>query len=134
MSIETMATTAVEEHSIPEQYELLLSKLVEAERALDVGGPEANMIGLGDFGAGSQMAQSSYLSYLEEASAVVFDLLYSLDFKNGGELVPRLAALYGYIANELLTISRTGNRHNLHDVYEMIATLRQSWYGTKHVS
>jgi len=96
---------------IPEQYELLLRKLSLAERELEAG----------DLGGRS--------GQLEEASGIVFDLLYSLDFKNGGELVPRLAALYGYIGNELLNVGRTGDRAQLGHLRDMIATLRQSWTG-----
>ena len=107
---------AVEEQSIPDQYELLLDRLSQADREL--GGGES-------FG---------HRVYLEEASGVVFDLLYSLDFKNGGELVPRLAALYGYIANELLNVSRTGNRSNLGHLHDMIETLKRSWDGSGQLS
>jgi len=96
---------------VPEQYELLLRKLSFAERELEAG----------DVGGRS--------GHLEEASGIVFDLLYSLDFKNGGELVPRLAALYGYIGNELLNVGRTGDRAQLGHLRDMIATLRQSWTG-----
>jgi flagellin-specific chaperone FliS len=96
---------------IPEQYDLLLRKLSLAERELEAG----------DLGGRS--------GHLEEASGIVFDLLYSLDFKNGGELVPRLAALYGYIGNELLNVGRTGDRAQLGHLRDMIATLRQSWTG-----
>jgi flagellin-specific chaperone FliS len=96
---------------IPDQYELLLRKLALAERDLEAG----------DRGGRS--------GYLEEASGIVFDLLYSLDFKNGGELVPRLAALYGYIGNELLNVGRTGDKVQLRHLRDMIATLRQSWIG-----
>src|SRR4051795_7847919 len=101
--------------NIPEQYELLLSKLARAERELEAD----------DAGRSGS---------LEEASGIVFDLLYSLDFRNGGELVPRLAALYGYIANELLTVSRTGNRENLGHLHDMITTLQKSWHGSQAVS
>lgn len=97
--------------SIPERYERLLSKLSRAERELessDVGGRSG---------------------HLEDASGIVFDLLYGLDYKNGGELVPRLAALYGYIGNELLNVGRTGDRAQLAHLRDMITTLRQSWYG-----
>lgn len=96
---------------IPEQYALLLRKLSLAEGELEAG----------DLGRRS--------GQLEEASGIVFDLLYSLDFKNGGELVPRLAALYGYIGNELLNVGRTGDRAQLGHLRDMIATLRQSWTG-----
>ena len=96
--------------SIPEQYEQLLATLTRAERELE---------------AGNSAGRSRYL---EEASGIVFDLLYALDFRKGGELVPRLAALYGYIGNELLNVGRTGDRVQLAHLRDMITTLRQSWY------
>ena len=91
------------------QYELLQTKLANAALELECG----DSIGRSD--------------YLEAASAIVFDLLYSLDFKRGGELVPRLAALYGYIGNELLNVSRTGDRDQLDHLRDMITTLQGSW-------
>ena len=110
------STAVVTEQSIPEQYELLLSKIARAERELE-SGPSLGRSG-----------------QLEEASGIVFDLLYSLDFKHGGELVPRLAALYGYIANELLNVGRTGDRVQLGHLRDMITTLRQSWYGKQNAA
>jgi flagellin-specific chaperone FliS len=98
--------------SIPEQYEQLLAKLARAERELDAG-------------------EGGRSTHIEEASGIVFDLLYALDFKKGGELVPRLAALYGYIGNELLNVGRTGDREQLANLRDMITTLRQSWYDSE---
>ena len=104
-------SSAALDSGIPVQYELLLRKLALAERELEGG------------------ALGGRSGHLEEASGIVFDLLYSLDFKSGGELVPRLAALYGYIGNELLNVGRTGDRAQLAHLRDMIATLRQSWSG-----
>lgn len=101
------------DQNVPQQYELLLSKLASAEK---------------DFEAGAEAGRSSHL---EEASGIVFDLLYSLDFRTGGELVPRLAALYGYIANQLLTIGKSQDRTQIAHLRDMITTLRQSWYDNK---
>lgn len=95
--------------TIPEQYEQLLTKLSRAESELGAG-------------------RGGRSTHLEEASGIVFDLLYALDFKKGGELVPRLAALYGYIGNELLNVGRTGDREQLAHLRDMITTLKQSWY------
>jgi flagellin-specific chaperone FliS len=103
--------TAVFDSSIPDQYDLLLRKLGLAEKELEQGG------------------NGGRSGHLEEASGIVFDLLYSLDFKHGGELVPRLAALYGYIGNELLNVGRTGDRAQLGHLRDMITTLKQSWCG-----
>lgn len=110
------AAVNVVEQSIPEQYELLLSELADAERDLE---------------SGESVGRSGHL---EEASGIVFDLLYSLDFKRGGELVPRLAALYGYIASELLNVGKTGDRVKLVHLRDMITTLRQSWYGSQNAA
>jgi len=104
-------SVAALDSGIPVQYELLLRKLALAEHELEAGALEGRS------------------GHLEEASGIVFDLLYSLDFKSGGELVPRLAALYGYIGNELLNVGRTGDRAQLAHLRDMIATLRQSWSG-----
>lgn len=94
---------------VPRQYDLLLAKLSSAEQELlAVNKPGRNR-------------------HLEEASGIVFDLLYALDYRRGGELVPRLAALYGYIGNELLNVGRTGDRTQLGHIRDMIMTLKQSW-------
>jgi len=97
--------------SVPEQYELLLAKLSHAESEL------------------SQSDEAGRSTALEEASGIVFDLLYSLDFKHGGEMVPRLAAIYGYVANELLRVGKTRDRSQVSQLRAMITTLQQSWYG-----
>jgi flagellin-specific chaperone FliS len=102
--------------SIPDQYALLLSKLASAERDLAVEGSAGRS------------------GHLEEASGIVFDLLYSLDFRDGGELVPRLAALYGYIANQLLVVGKSRDRVQLAHLRDMIVTLRQSWYGGQNAA
>ncbi len=107
------APAGVPELSIPQQYELLLSKLTAAEHELSTD---------------DACARSKDL---EEAAGIVFELLYSLDFKTGGELVPRLAALYGYLANELLNVGRTRDRSQLSHLRDMITTLRQAWYGSQ---
>jgi flagellin-specific chaperone FliS len=102
--------------SIPERYDQLLNHLASAERELEVGG-------------------SARLSrHLEEASGIVFDLRYALDFRRGDELVARLAALYGYIANQLLNIGRSRDRAQLAHFRDMIATLKQLCYGGEGVS
>ena len=95
--------------SVPERYEQLLRTLARAEHEF----------GEADGGAPSRS--------LTDAASIVFDLLYALDFRRGGEMVPRLAALYGYIGNELLDVSRTGDKQQLGHIRDMIVTLRQSW-------
>jgi flagellin-specific chaperone FliS len=101
---------------VPEQYDQLLNHLTRAEQELAAGGSAGRS------------------RHLEEASGIVFDLLYALDFRRGGELVPRLAALYGYIGNQLLNVGRTGDLVQLAHLRDMIATLKQSWYSGESVA
>lgn len=96
--------------TIPERYSKLLDAMSRADRALETRD-----------GAGRA-------DTLAEASGIVFDLLYALDFKRGDETVPRLAAIYGYIGNELLNVARTGDRQQLGHLRDMVTTLRKSWY------
>jgi len=96
--------------SIPERYSKLLEAMARADRALETRD-----------GAGRA-------DTLAEASGIVFDLLYALDFRRGDETVPRLAAIYGYIGNELLNVARTGDREQLAHLRDMVTTLRKSWY------
>ena len=103
------ATPSSSTPTVPKQYDQLLHELARAEEDLEAG-----------ISAGRS-------AHLEEASGIVFDLLYALDFRHGGELVPRLAALYGYIGNELLNVGRTGDRVQLAHLRDMITTLKQSW-------
>jgi flagellar secretion chaperone FliS len=107
--VEPLRSIGAAEPRVPSQYERLLSTLARAERELAV-----------EDSAGRGTA-------LEEASGIVFELLYALDFRKGGELAPRLAALYGYIGNELLNVGRTGDRVQLAHLRDMITTLRQAW-------
>lgn len=64
---------------------------------------------------------------LERASSVVFELLASVDFQQGGELAPRLAALYGFFASELLAVGRSGERAQLARLVDMVEVLNGSW-------
>lgn len=41
---------------------------------------------------------------LVDASNLVLEFLRDLDFKRGGDVAPRLATLYGYVAGELLNV------------------------------
>ncbi len=64
---------------------------------------------------------------LSRASAIVFELLASLDFEKGGELAKRLAALYAYFATEITTVGRSLDVAHLARLIEMIAGLHESW-------
>jgi flagellar protein FliS len=64
---------------------------------------------------------------LNKASAIVFELLASLDYEKGGELAKRLAALYAYFASEISAVGRSLDVARLARLIEMIAGLHESW-------
>jgi flagellar protein FliS len=64
---------------------------------------------------------------LEKASAIVIELLATLDHEKGGELAQRLAALYAYFSREIMNASRTLDPSSLEKIIEMVATLHESW-------
>lgn len=68
------------------------------------------------------------LAGLDVATAVVFDLFASLDFEAGGELAPRLAALYSYFASEILYVSRSEDRQQIRGLLDMIGVLTGTWH------
>lgn len=65
---------------------------------------------------------------LETATAVVFELIASVDFERGGELAPRLAALYGYFSSELIYIDRNEAREQIRELLDMIGVLTGTWH------
>jgi|GEM_PF-6521892 len=94
---------------VPELYTALESTLGVIDSAIARGDVEAK-------------AQA-----LEVATAIVFDLIASVDFERGGELAPRLAALYGYFSSELLFIARFDAREQLRSLQDMLSVLRGTW-------
>lgn len=64
---------------------------------------------------------------LERATAILMELLSSLDHENGGELARQLAALYGFLAGEIMTIGRSLDTARLDRVTAMVAELHDAW-------
>lgn len=93
---------------VTERYERLLSVLSRTQQGWEI-----------ESGVGRSTA-------LEEAAGIVFDLLFSLDFRNGGEVVPRLAGIYGFLAEELLTVGRTRDLARLRELRAIVGMLRTS--------
>jgi flagellar protein FliS len=80
--------------------------------------------------AGVQIEARDYegkAASLEKASAIVIELLSSLDRDKGGELAQRLAALYAYFGSEILSINRTLDTELLGKLIDMVASLHESW-------
>jgi flagellar protein FliS len=64
---------------------------------------------------------------LEKASAIVFELLASLDQDKGGELASRLAALYAFFISEIGAAGRSMDAHRLDNIVQLVGTLREAW-------
>lgn len=64
---------------------------------------------------------------LEKASAIVIELIASLDRDRGGELAQRLAALYAYFGSEILAVGNSLDLARLARLMEMIESLHESW-------
>ncbi|HLU24509.1 MAG TPA: flagellar export chaperone FliS [Longimicrobiales bacterium] len=64
---------------------------------------------------------------LDKASAILFELLSSLDFEAGGELASRLAALYSFFIGEIGEAGRTMQAERLDPVITMVRTLYDVW-------
>jgi flagellin-specific chaperone FliS len=64
---------------------------------------------------------------LDAALSLVFSLLGTLNYKEGGELAPRLGALYGYFASEILVLMHAMDTASLDRVIEMVDILNGQW-------
>ena len=101
--------TASQERLVSLLYEGLLKRLRQAGKQISAGDIEGK-------------SQS-----LQKASAIVYELLGSLDFEAGGELASRLAGLYGYFAQEIMEIGRTQDTARLDGLVEMVTSLHTAW-------
>ncbi len=90
-------------------YERLIANLSRARREISEGNIE-------------RKAQC-----IEKASAILFELLSSLDFEAGGELASRLAALYSFFIGEIGEAGRTMEAERLDRVIEMVRSLHDAW-------
>lgn len=90
---------------VPELYERLTQSLRLADAALDADdGVERDR-------------------HLREANTIAFALIASVDLQPDGELGPRLSALYGYFASEILVIGRTSERSRVAQLIDMVQVL-----------
>jgi flagellar protein FliS len=64
---------------------------------------------------------------VEKASGIIYELLSSLDFDEGGEIASRLASLYGYFLKELTEASRTLEASRLEPLIDMVSSLHEAW-------
>ena len=106
---ETRVLSSSPEQLIPLLYEHLLVNLKKAARHIDEGEIEAKV------------------ASVDKATAILYELLSSLDFDAGGEIAPRLASLYSYFLKEIGEASRTLDSGRLRPLMEMISSLHESW-------
>ena len=106
---ENEVLSAPKERLIPMLYQGLLKNLRRAGMQISAGDLEGKS------------------ESLQKASAIVYELLGSLDFEAGGEIASRLAGLYAYFLREIMEAGRTLDRRRLDALSEMIGTLHDAW-------
>lgn len=97
------------DRAIPATYDRLCTALKSAARAQAAGEPLL------------------VKQELDGALSLVFSLLGTLNYKEGGELAPRLGALYGYFASEILVLMHAMDPVSLDRVIEMVDILSGQW-------
>lgn len=101
--------TASRERLVLLLYEGLLKNLRRAGKQIDARDFEGKSESLG------------------KASAIVFELMGSLDFEAGGEIASRLSALYAYFASEILEVGRTLSVTRLDALVGLVSSLHSAW-------
>ena len=97
------------EQLVPLLYEHLLVSLRRAAKQIRSGDIEGK-------------AQS-----VEKATAILYELLGSLDFDADNELASRLASLYTYFLKEINEASWSLKARRLDPLIEMVGSLHESW-------
>lgn len=64
---------------------------------------------------------------LQRAVDIVYELLGSLDFEQGGEIAQRLASLYTFWSKEISQAGRALQADRIQRVAAMVAELHESW-------
>lgn len=80
--------------------------------------------------ASKQIQEKDYegkAASVEKASAILYELLASLNFEEGGEVASRLASLYTYFLQELTEASRKLEAKRLDPLIEMVTSLHEAW-------
>ncbi len=68
---------------------------------------------------------------LTKARDIVFELLGALDFNKGGDISPRLSALYDFVIREILQGDLKGDLKALGNAKSILSELRGSWQAIK---
>jgi len=97
------------EELVPLMYEHLLIGLKRASKQMEEGDIEGKA------------------ASIEKVSGILYELLGSLNFEEGGEIASRLASLYGYFLKEVTEASRTLDPKRLEPLIEMVTSLHEAW-------
>ncbi|MGI9628902.1 MAG: flagellar export chaperone FliS [Longimicrobiales bacterium] len=107
--LETQIISSSPEQLVPLMYQHLLVNLKRAGDQIEAGDKEGK-------------AES-----LQKASAIVFELLGSLDMEQGGEIAERLASLYAYFTRRISEAGRTLSQDIIRELVELVGSLHESW-------
>lgn len=97
------------EQLVPLLYQHLLVNLTRGAALIRAGDIEGKSAALG------------------KASDILFELLESLDFEAGGEVAPRLAALYAYFLQEINAAGRSMDADRTERLLGMVERLHGAW-------
>jgi len=105
----TSVLSTSREQLVPLLYEHLLVSLRRASKQIQSGDIEGKA------------------ASVEKATAILYELMGSLDFDADGELASRLASLYTYFLKELNEASCSLKARRLDPLIEMVGSLHESW-------
>ncbi|HLV27047.1 MAG TPA: flagellar export chaperone FliS [Gemmatimonadales bacterium] len=66
-------------------------------------------------------------THLGKASAILFELMGSLDRERGGAVAGQLGSLYGFLASELMDVGRSNDSQRLQRIIGMVAELHDGF-------
>lgn len=66
-------------------------------------------------------------THLSKASAILFELMGTLDREQGGAVALQLASLYGFLASELMDVSRTDDTQRLQRIVGIVSELHDGF-------
>jgi flagellar secretion chaperone FliS len=64
---------------------------------------------------------------MQRAEAIISELRGTLDFENGGDIAPRLEAIYAFCQRHLLEARLKRDPERIEQVMKLLAELREAW-------
>jgi flagellar secretion chaperone FliS len=64
---------------------------------------------------------------MQRAEAIIVELRQTLDFEKGGEIAPRLEAIYAFCQRHLLEARLKRSPDHIEQVMKLLAELREAW-------